>query len=73
MRIDADVKNIENLKDYFFSVPDYQREYVWKADKHVAQFLNDIYDEFLHNKSQQKSHNYFIGSVIAVEREAPRK
>ena len=73
MKIEADVKHIENLKDYFFSVPDYQREYVWKADKHVAQFLNDINEEFLHNENQGKSHNYFIGSVIAVERDGARE
>ena len=39
MKIDAQVKSIEKLKDYFFLVPDYQREYVWKADDQVEQFL----------------------------------
>ncbi|MEM2107871.1 MAG: DUF262 domain-containing HNH endonuclease family protein [Candidatus Bathyarchaeia archaeon] len=67
MKIDANVKHIENLKDFFFEVPDYQREFVWQAEKHVAQFLDDIYAEFLHSNSQE-SHNYFIGSVIAVKR-----
>lgn len=38
MEIKADVKSIAELKDYYFVVPDYQREYVWKADDQVEQF-----------------------------------
>ncbi|MFN3439018.1 MAG: hypothetical protein ACK41V_15070 [Acidovorax sp.] len=30
--VKAQVHNISKLKDYYFLVPDYQREYVWKAD-----------------------------------------
>ena len=32
MEIKADVKKVESLKDFFFVVPDYQREYVWESD-----------------------------------------
>ena len=39
MKIDAKVQSISKLKDYFFLVPDYQREYVWKPDDEVEQFL----------------------------------
>lgn len=67
MKITADVKSIEKLKDYFFIVPDYQREYVWQSDVHVARFLQDISDEFKHDAKVQS--NYFIGSAIIVERE----
>lgn len=35
MNIDAEVKSISKLKEYFFIVPDYQREYVWKPDDQV--------------------------------------
>lgn len=42
MEIKAEVKSVEKLKDYFFVVPDYQREYVWVADTHVSRFLQDI-------------------------------
>lgn len=42
MKIDAKVQSISKLKDYFFLVPDYQREYVWKPDDEVEQFLIDI-------------------------------
>lgn len=65
MKIDAQVKSIEKLKDYFFLVPDYQREYVWKADDQVEQFLTDIDNEYDENADQQES--YFIGSIIIVK------
>lgn len=65
MDIKAEVKSISKLKDYFFLVPDYQREYVWKPDDQVEQFLIDIDNEFEAGNSLQKS--YFIGSIIIVE------
>ncbi|MCC8408605.1 DUF262 domain-containing HNH endonuclease family protein [Mucilaginibacter sp. UR6-1] len=67
MEIKADVISIEKLKDYFFVVPDYQREYVWTGDVHVARFLQDISDEF--SPTARKQSNYFIGSTIVVKRE----
>lgn len=42
MKIEADVKNISKLSDYYFLVPDYQREYVWKVDDQVEQFIMDL-------------------------------
>ncbi len=68
MDIKAEVKSISDLKDYFFIVPDYQREYVWLADGHVQQFLNDIYNEFDPAKSFKDQSKYFIGSSIIVKR-----
>src|SRR6218665_241647 len=65
MEIKADVKKIESLKDYFFIVPDYQREYVWESEKQVSRFLQDINTEFDLSKSNQSS--YFIGSTIIVK------
>lgn len=67
MEIKAQVESISKLKDYFFVVPDYQREYVWKPDDQVEQFLNDVDNEYDPNVSNQKS--YFIGSIIIVENE----
>ena len=67
MEIKAEVKSIESLKDFFFVVPDYQREYVWLADTHVARFLQDISDEF--KPLSDKQTNYFIGSTIIVKRD----
>lgn len=65
MEIKAEVKSISKLKDYFFLVPDYQREYVWKPDDQVEQFIIDIDNEYETSVSSQKS--YFIGSIIIVE------
>lgn len=65
MEIKAQVQNISKLKDYFFIVPDYQREYVWKVDDQVEQFLVDIDNEFEPGAKNQSS--YFIGSVIIVK------
>jgi len=64
MEIKADVKSISKLKDYFFIVPDYQREYVWKADDQVEQFIVDIENEYEPLISNQRG--YFIGSIIIV-------
>lgn len=65
MEIKADVKSIAELKDYYFVVPDYQREYVWKSDDQVEQFLIDIENEY--NPDGDKQSSYFIGSIIIVE------
>lgn len=65
MKIKAEVKSIDKLKDYFFVVPDYQREYVWKVDDQIEQFLIDIDDEYEPHAKQQTS--YFIGSIIVVK------
>ncbi|WP_251134839.1 GmrSD restriction endonuclease domain-containing protein [Escherichia coli] len=63
MKIEADVKNISKLSDYYFLVPDYQREYVWKVDDQVEQFIMDLDNEY---QPEQKDQNgYFLGSVIS--------
>lgn len=65
MEIKANVHNIAKLKDYFFIVPDYQREYVWSVDDQIEQFLADIDNEFEPGAKEQSS--YFIGSIIIVK------
>ena len=65
MEIKAQVHNISKLKDYYFLVPHYQREYVWKVDDQVDQFLTDIATEFEPGAREQSS--YFIGSIIIVK------
>lgn len=68
MKIDAEVLSIKNLDDYYFVVPDYQREYVWEADKHIYQFLVDIDEEFDAHSIEQQS--YFLGSIIIVKKDS---
>lgn len=58
MEVKAEVLSIAKLSDYFFVVPDYQREYVWKEDDEVEQFLQDIDNEV------ESGQSYFIGSII---------
>ncbi|MFY0072210.1 DUF262 domain-containing protein, partial [Acinetobacter baumannii] len=58
-------KSVCELKDFYFSVPNYQREYVWKADDQVEQFLVDIDNEYEEDSKEQQS--YFIGSIIIVK------
>ena len=65
MKIEATVHKIGALKDRFFLVPDYQREYVWEARDQVERFLEDIDNEYDSNAKEQKS--YFIGSIIIVK------
>lgn len=65
MEVKAQVHTIEKLKDYHFLVPDYQREYVWRVDDQVEQFLADIANEFEPGAKAQSS--YFIGSIIIVK------
>lgn len=67
MKIDADVFSIKDLDKYYFVVPDYQREYVWEADKHIYQFLVDIDEEFDAHSIEQQS--YFLGSIIIVKKD----
>lgn len=67
MHIDAKVHSIRELKDFYFVVPDYQREYVWEADDQVEQFLSDIEAEYDPNLKEPPA--YFIGSIIIVNRD----
>lgn len=49
----------------FYSVPDFQREYVWEADD-VEKLLTDVYDEFYDEDGRLAGlDEYFIGSVVA--------
>jgi uncharacterized protein with ParB-like and HNH nuclease domain len=62
--IESDDLNINDLFKDFYSVPDFQREYVWE-DSNVEKLLQDVYDEFYdeHNIQIQNT-EYFIGSVV---------
>ncbi|HEX5487090.1 MAG TPA: DUF262 domain-containing protein [Limnobacter sp.] len=49
----------EAFREYFYIVPDYQREYVW-ADKEVHQLLEDIGEQIDAGTTQK----YFTGRVL---------
>ena len=56
-----DIK-ISEVFQGFYSVPDYQREYVWQSEQ-VEQLLTDIYGE-LNGSDPEKAPEYFIGSIV---------
>ena len=55
--------NVEECFKDCYIVPDYQREYVWRAEYEVSQLLIDLYDEF----STDKSKEYFIGTTVVFD------
>lgn len=52
--------SIGNLLKHFFTVPDYQREFVWKQEQ-VLSLLDDVEDAWL---SKTDTSDYFIGSMV---------
>jgi len=57
--------SLDALFQEFYSVPDFQREYVWQPEN-VRKLLDDIIDEFgIENGSVPPSEDeYFIGSIV---------
>lgn len=58
-----DALNVEKTFDAFYIVPDYQREYVWKADEHVDKLLIDVYDAYSNDPAKE----YFVGTTVVFE------
>ena len=56
-----DIK-VADVFQAFYTVPDYQREYVWDTDP-VEQLLNDINSELAGNNPHDAP-EYFIGSIV---------
>ncbi len=54
--------NIEMCFKNFYTVPAYQREYVW-TEKEVNQLLSDLYEEFDGNQKKE----YFIGTTVVCK------
>lgn len=53
-------KSIFDFKDgYFIKIPDYQRPYVWNAEK-VETLINDLQYHIEHNSGQ----TYYMGSIL---------
>ena len=50
----------KSFQNYFYVVPDYQREYVWESEKHVKQLLVDVYDAYTADRNKE----YFIGTTV---------
>lgn len=64
-RIESNDLNLADLFKDFYTVPDFQREYVWAA-ANVERLLQDVYDEFYDAPGQPPvpGSEYFIGSIV---------
>lgn len=51
---------VEKCFNNFYIVPDYQREYVWEADKQVEELLSDIEEAYTNDSKKE----YFIGTTV---------
>ncbi len=64
IKIESKDLSIEDLFKDFYSVPDFQREYVWEREQ-VEKLLQDIQDEFFDEEGQLiKGPEYFLGSIV---------
>ncbi len=62
----ADLSIATIFKD-FYTVPDFQREYVWQPS-HVEKLLEDAYDEFYDELGRLvQGPEYFLGTVVACQ------
>lgn len=71
--IKSDDMTLKRMLQDFYSVPDYQREYVWgevdqKGERgdEVEQFLQDIYQEF-EEATDVSAPEYFIGTTVVCQ------
>lgn len=54
------------LSDNFFTIPAFQRDYVWD-DKNVEAYFNDIYESFDDGKSE-----YYLGNIVLAKEQDSR-
>ncbi len=63
-RIESNDLSLMDLFKDFYTVPDFQREYVWEPG-HVEKLLTDVFDEFYDEENRLiKGPEYFLGSVV---------
>lgn len=55
----ANPRSVDDLFQLFFTVPSFQREYVWKQD-HISALLTDIRDA----RDVDEKDSYFLGTVV---------
>lgn len=64
LKIESKDLSVEDLFKDFYTVPDFQREYVWERTQ-VERLLQDILDEFYDEEGQNiKGPEYFLGSIV---------
>jgi uncharacterized protein with ParB-like and HNH nuclease domain len=60
----TEVVSLESLQNYNFSIPTYQRPYVW-GDEQLKKILDDFYSSFL----QSKDAIYYVSNFLTKEEE----
>src|SRR5689334_10139392 len=66
-KIESEDLNLNKLFQDFYSVPDYQREYVWEPEN-VEALLKDVCDEFYDEGNRlNPGPEYFIGSIVVCQ------
>jgi hypothetical protein len=69
LKIESQDLSVGALFKDFYSVPDFQREYVWQREQ-VERLLQDLYDEFYDEEGRILSGpEYFLGSIVACKGE----
>ncbi|GEO11800.1 DUF262 domain-containing protein [Segetibacter aerophilus] len=56
------IVNLAELQKYSFTIPTYQRPYVW-GDEQIEKLLGDFYKSFQHNRAEE----YYIGTILTKE------
>ena len=67
--IESQDVNVGGVFQFFYTVPDYQREYVWQTPQ-VEQLLSDILAEMPTSPQDGSPAEYFIGSIVVCSNEA---
>lgn len=69
IKIESKDLSIEDLYKDFYTVPDFQREFVWEREQ-VEKLLQDVLDEFFDEDGQLiKGPEYFLGSIVVCREE----
>ncbi len=70
LRIESNDLTISQILKDFYTVPDFQREYVWEREQ-VEKLLQDILDEFYDEDGKIiEGPEYFLGSIVACKEKA---
>jgi len=69
LNIESKDLSIEDLYKDFYTVPDFQREFVWERAQ-VKKLLQDVHDEFYDEGGQLiKGPEHFLGSIVVCRTE----
>ena len=67
LKIESQDLSIESLYKDFYTVPDFQREYVWEREQ-VEKLFQDVHDEFFDEDGKiAVGPEYFLGSIVICE------